>query len=209
MKDSASRLIRKTHSIKGVDAAFYTVGRIWFPLFLIVLVPAIIAGLLIFHGILPGDDFFRPVMEKLSPKILGVAVLLCVIRYAVNRQAIFIWLFCLALTLLGREFHFRGSGTGVYFVLAFLFYMAWRKYDHLGEYFANGRFVTLLALVFFLYFLSTSLDRSMWRFLPHRRVWSSPLEEAIEAVGHIVLCLTILLAKPSENPLLKRAGSAG
>ena len=187
-----------------VDVASYTLRRIWFPIFLIVLIPVIITGLLIYHGILPRDEFFRPVMEKASLIILGIACVLAMIRYLIDRIAIFIWLFFLAVTLLCREFHFRGSGSGVYVALAILFYVGWCHYDKLAGYFANRTFVTMFFLVFFLYALSTSLDRSAWRFLPHRRIWSSPLEETVETVGHVVFILAILLSRFSENTLITR-----
>ncbi len=199
---AGSSFFRKTHSVSFRDAFRLTLRTLWLAPFVVVVALAVALGLLIYRGVLPGDEFFRPVMERWAPIVLATTSLIALLRFATSRKTIFLWLFALAVVLLCREIHFTGTSAGVYPALGLLFYLSWCHYDRLGRFFASRGFVTLLVLVFFIYILSTSLDRSAWRFLPHREIWSSPLEELLELVGHIALGLAALVAREKENPLL-------
>ncbi len=194
--------LRKTHSLNGLETLRRLLSLIWFPALGAALVLSVLGGWLIFRGTLPGDGFFRPLMETISPWLLAVAMLIAAIRWVFSREVIFVYFFLLAGILLAREFHFAGTGGGVYSALGTLFYLAWCNFSKLENLFARRNIITGVALQFFLYSLSTSLDRSVWRFLPHRRVWSSPLEELIETIGHICLIMVLLLVARHASTLL-------
>ena len=44
--------------------------------------------------------------------------------------------------------------------------------------------MTLLALAFFSYFLSKSLDQNWWKAVPGESTFERPVEETMEVVGH-------------------------
>lgn len=186
-----------------------SLSRVWIPAILIALTLVIGIGLLIEFEVLPGDETIRPIMETASLGVLPAALLIALGRYAIGREAFFLWLTGFAGVLFCRELHFQGTSAGVYVGLGILAWLACRYYPQLGGYFANRRVATILTLILLMYFIGVTLDRNVWKFIPDRKIWASPLEEIVEIAGHIGVVILALAARPADNPLLKSEDEAG
>ncbi len=59
--------------------------------------------------------------------------------------------------------------------------------------------MTLLAMIFFSYFLAKTLDQNWWKMVPGEPTFERPVEETMEVVGH---CLLLALAAASAKAKL-------
>lgn len=104
------------------------------------------------------------------------------------------WLTLLSLSLLCREIHFQGTSTGIYFVIPLLFWYASLHFRELQPYAGSRLLVSLLAGAFVTYFFTITVDRAVWKFLPHHDHWRNNIEETLETLGHAMILATILLS---------------
>ncbi len=174
------------------------VGRtVWWPIIPILLVVVIVIGRLIYVDVLPGENVMRPFMEWAALRILPTAALIAIVRFGIQREKFFVWVTGLAAVLYCRELHFVGTSAGVYIGLGLLLWIVMHWYWSFASYLSSRRVLTVLCAIFFLYFVGVTLDRNVWKFIPDRGVWASPLEEVIEVMGHAGVIVLSLIARKS------------
>ena len=103
--------------------------------------------------------------------------------------------------ILCREIHFQGTDFGIYLGLLLLLGIALLRYDELKDYLANPFVVNLLAIGFFSYFLSQSIDQRWYRGLPGEAVVHVSLEETMEVLGHCFIGTALIFAKNLNQKL--------
>ncbi len=173
---------------------------VWWPMLLLLLFVAILIGRLIYTKVLPGEEVMRPYMEWAALRVLPVATIYAAIRFAIQRECFFLWLVGLSAVLFCRELHFAGTSAGVYVGLVVLLWIAMHWYWSFASYWSSRTVMTILLSIFFLYFLAVTLDRNLWKFIPDRGEWASPLEEVLEFMGHVGVVILVILARPAEIP---------
>jgi len=125
--------------------------------------------------------------EILGPSLLGAAVAVgsfqCLLRMSLCR----IWLLCIPITLLCRELHFSGTGTGVYVALAAIVWYGVRNSVRLQPVWNCRNACGCLFSAACLYALAVSVDSGVWKFLPLSQWWGVNLEETLESIGHLTI----------------------
>ncbi len=184
------------HNTQG-DVKMLIVGalkRIWLPAMLVppLLTAALAVG--VCAGLLPWLQ--EATMETVALVVVALALAVGLVRLALTREPYFLWLTVLIAVLLCREIHFAGTSAGVYVGFACMLAVAWWKYPLLKNYFASRTVMTLLAMIFFSYFLAKTLDQNWWKMVPGEDTFERPVEETMEVVGH---CLLLLLATISTK----------
>jgi hypothetical protein len=160
-------------------------------------------------GVIITEKLYAPdkgLLEIGAILILSLATALGLARYLVSRHPFFLWGSGLLGVLLCREIHFVGTSGGVYVGLAVMFLVAFRYYENLREYLASSFVINMLAMGFFSYSLSVSIDarwwkaRGAWSGIPGEEVFHVPLEELMELLGHALVIGALLLARPVLPP---------
>jgi hypothetical protein len=126
-------------------------------------------------------------LETIAPLILAVFLSISFARFALNKNKFFIWAGCLLLVLFIREIHPPGSSLGVYVGILALLYIAHKHYSNFPGYFQDARFINLIAMGFFTYFIAVTIDQRFWKFIPGEDIAHVPLEESLEVIGHILI----------------------
>ncbi|MBN2212362.1 MAG: hypothetical protein JW709_13270 [Sedimentisphaerales bacterium] len=134
-------------------------------------------------------------LEIVGLSVIHVALAIALVRLMLARHVYFIWLVGLSGACVCREYHFAGTSTGIYVVLAVLLWSAWWFYGAMATYFRTRLVVNLLAAVFLCYIISQMLDQQWWRFLIGVPAWSSPVEESLEVLGHAGQVLLVSLSR--------------
>lgn len=147
-----------------------------------------------------GKDF----QEILGPSFLGGAVTVAGFQCLMRGSRCRVWLFCIAATLLCRELHFAGTGTGVYLALGGLAWYGVRHARQLEPIWQCRHLCGCLFSAGCLYALAVSVDSGVWKFLPLSSWWSVNLEETLESTGHFfillsAICGTVLADKPAAQ----------
>jgi len=83
--------------------------------------------------------------------------------------------------------HPSGSSAGVYLGILVLFYIAHKHYHQFSGYFQDTRLINLIAIGFFTYFVSVTIDQRIWKFIPGEEIAHVPLEESLEVIGHLLI----------------------
>lgn len=130
--------------------------------------------------------------EILGPAILGVALFVALIIWAVRRDFYFRWWAILSACLLCREFHFTGTGTAIYFAVPLMFWYASANFEAMKPYVNNRWLVSLFVGAFVVYFFTITVDRAVWKFLPNHAHWRNSVEETLESVGHFMLLAALI-----------------
>lgn len=176
--------------------------QIWYPAFALSILLMIAVALLMHKGFVPLDEL---IFERLALSILAYATVLSFMRLFWGRRPFFLWLSALCLAAFCREIHFDGTSTGFYIALVVLIAVVLFKYPTLAEY-LNTRIVpTLLASAFFCYFLAQTLDQQWWRFAIGKPLWSPPLEEFLEVLGHFCILLLAIFSRKNTAQNLSSA----
>ncbi|MCO5168480.1 MAG: hypothetical protein M9894_19245 [Planctomycetes bacterium] len=158
-------------------------------------------ALLAMAGLAPEKD----PLEALAVIGLGVAALVGLGCWAVDRHPYFAWSTALITVLLCREIHFAGTGKGVYVGLALLLIIAWRRYPALADYLGTRAATTVFTLGMTSYALSQTIDQRWWRrILPGERVWHVPAEESLELLGHALVAGLLLVTPLAGSPAAAR-----
>jgi hypothetical protein len=89
--------------------------------------------------------------------------------------------------LLWREIHLAWSGELTYATLLVLGLLALRHFRRLSPYLEAPVFLTLLAMGFFTYAITVSVDQGWWNAVPGLKMVQDPLEETMEVLGHILI----------------------
>jgi len=127
----------------------------------------------------------KSILETTALIVLAGFLLICLARFVLNKNIFFIWAGCLLLVLFIREIHPPGSSAGVYLGVLALFYVAQNNYHQFSDYFQDKRLINLIAMGFFAYFISITIDQRFWKFIPGEELAHVPLEESLEMVGHL------------------------
>jgi len=180
----------------------YSLGRIWYPLWLVPIAVVAILLPLHMHGTL---ELAKAISEPIEPGILASAFIIAGIRWHKLRRPFFIWLALLLAAFFYRELHFAGTATMMYIAFLVLMFAAWLQYPKLGDYLGSRLFLTLFSTTLFSYMIAVGLDKHWWKFLPgHKYQWAR-VEEYVEIAGHLLLLALTITVKPVENRLLSNA----
>ncbi len=129
----------------------------------------------------------KSVLEITALTVLDGFLLICLVRFVLTKKIFFIWAGCLLLVLFIREIHPPGTSAGVYLGILVLFYIAHKHYHQFSDYFQDTRLINLMAIGFFTYFISVTIDQRIWKFIPGEEIAHVPLEESLEVVGHLLI----------------------
>ncbi len=129
----------------------------------------------------------KSILETIALIVLIAFILICLIRFTLNKNMFFIWASCLLLVFFIREIHPPGSSLGVYLGILGLFYVALNKHNLYVGYFQDKTLINLIAMGFFTYLISVTIDQRWWRFIPGEELANVPLEETLEVVGHLLI----------------------
>ncbi len=149
-------------------------------------------------GLRPG----KPLLEALALLVTGAAAAVCALRFALSRDAFFLWGAAVMVVVLAREIRFEGASTGVYVALALLAGIALHRFPALRHRLADPGLLTALALGGVAYALSVAVDQRWLRALPGESQWHVPVEESLELLGHLVIGVALAWAP-------RRGGAAG
>ena len=190
-----------------------TSANYWIIFFL----PLIIAGCLIgliMNQIYPYDInllvtnndvlITKNVLEEAALHVTSGFCFMCLLRFLYSKDKFFLWASGMMMVLFFRELHPPISSIGVYVLLVWLFYIAYKNHHIFAGYIRSKYLVTLLGVGFFTYFLSVTTDERVWRDwipIPGEQIFHTKLEETLELLGHIVIGCALLFAtkKASEN----------
>lgn len=134
----------------------------------------------------------KPYQEILGPSILAVAAVLSVAVWLKRRNFYHRWLAILSVGLFCREIDFQGASTGIYITVALLTWYASCNIESMKPYTENRLLVTLFVGAFITYFAAITVDRAVWKFLPHHRLWRDSIEETLESLGHLMILSVII-----------------
>ncbi len=137
----------------------------------------------------------KAVLETIALVLMGAAFLFSLLRIALTKGSVFsIWLSVLVLILLCREIHWDWTSNGVY-VGVFLWAVAgvW-KYSLLKEALSDRKTITLLALVFFSYFVGVTFDQQWWTEAERMDKIGKLAGEVVEDFGHVCVCALLIVS---------------
>jgi len=148
-------------------------------------------------ALIQGGIYYLPkqVLEVTAIVVLSAFTLCLAARFCLNRQPFFLWGSALCGILLMREFHFETTSDLVYVALLVLLYFTLSRLDALQSYLLETRIPTWITTGFFVYFISMTIDQRWWRGLPCESLIHVPLEETLEVAGHVIIGLTLVLAR--------------
>ncbi len=136
----------------------------------------------------------KPIQEIIGPGIIALACLAALTLWVRRGEFHWLWLALLTGSLFCREYHFAGSGIGIYFALAAVFWYGSRRIDNLRELLAPRIVVFMVVAAICTYFTAKTFDHGVWKFIPGERDWHNNVEESMETTGHLWLLATILIA---------------
>lgn len=183
---------------RGVMIALKTLRSIFYPSFLLPVIVAVIAFLIVKEH-MPVDyrewwNAKKAVLENLALILIGGAFGLSVIRVVLTRGAVFsIWISAFALNLWFREIHWDWMSAGVYVGLFLWMAFAFFKYERLEPALSDRKTITLLALIFFSYFVAVTFDQQWWTEGKYYDKCGKLTGEVIENLGHTLMGLLVLI----------------
>ena len=136
-----------------------------------------------------GKDF----QEVLGPTILAAAMVIGLYQFLVDPNEEQGWRVALPLILFCREWHFAGTGTGVFIALSAWIFWGFHDAAVRASLPRRRAFVGHTLGAFLVYALAMSLDIGCWKFLALSSLYSTNLEETLESLGHFAI-LTALFA---------------
>lgn len=182
----------------------FTAGRMVWPALLIPLVmPAVLALYSRFIAPLPDKDY----AEAGALLVMGVAVGIAALRWIRQRHPYWLWLACLATSLLFREIHISNTSVGADIIALCLLLYAWRYYPRFAGYLAGRSTVTLLNMALLSYALAVAFDQGLLDALSTSYFLPFLVEEYIEMLGHGFMLLLTLYSHSDYNPLLDQAAN--
>ena len=131
--------------------------------------------------------------------VTGVAFVIALVRWGLQRRLYWGWLGILAGVFFCREIHFTGTNLLVYTVPPLLLIAAWLKFDRLSDYLTNPGVVTMLVILGMFYMITQSLDAHHFKFIPQEPLWGKWAEETLEVVGHTVLMCLAIFSRPRRK----------
>ncbi len=141
----------------------------------------------------------KSALETIALISLAGFLLICLVRFAFNKNNFFIWASCLLLVLFVREVHPPGSSAGVYLGILVLFYIAYKVCQQFPLYLQNTRLINFIAMGFFTYFIAVTIDQRFWKFIPGEEITHVPLEESLEVIGHLFIGFGLALFSSTKT----------
>jgi hypothetical protein len=132
-------------------------------------------------------------LETPAPYLVAVAATLYLARAVVTRNPLYMILAGLGVAFTCREFHFAGSGTGVYVALVALGIWAGLWWKKLREPLRDWRHTSWLLAAMFAYFLSQLIARRAFRGIPGEHEIHRSLEEWAETTAHLIFIAAAVL----------------
>lgn len=136
----------------------------------------------------------KPYQETYAPVVLMAAVGLAATLWLVRRGFFYRWLTILSVCLLCREFHFWGTSTGIYIAIPLVMWYASANFQLMKPYVNHRLLVSLFVGAFITYFFTITVDRAVWKFLPHHSDWRNNVEETLETLGHLMIVAVIIIS---------------
>ena len=169
--------------------------------FILLPVPVVAAVIL---GILNCYGYYTPALptlEDLAVVFLSCSTAGCFVRFLIQRRPFFLWSTLVSSVLLSREIHFAGTSMWVYIGLILLCAAALHFYDRLRDYLCRRFVVNLLAMGFFAYLISVTLDARWWKprpfspGIPGEATFHAAVEESMEIVGHLLIGAALVFSR--------------
>ncbi len=140
-------------------------------------------------------DEVKAVLETIALVLMGAAFLFSLLRVVLTKGSAFsIWLSTLVLILLCREIHWDWTSNGVYIGVFFWAAVGVWKYSLLKEALSDRKTITLLALVFFSYFVGVTFDQQWWTEAERMDKIGKLAGEVVEDFGHICICMLLIVS---------------
>jgi hypothetical protein len=137
--------------------------------------------------------------EIIAMPLVGVSFLIFFILACKTKNEFVIGMTFLVAAFFCREWHFAGTSTGVYIALAvFTGWFIYRR-EHIGRMIRGRKVKIWLFASASCYFLSQLVARRVFserhlNLLPFEEEYHIPLEETLEAAGHILMIITSIMA---------------
>jgi hypothetical protein len=165
----------------------------WWPVAL-----PVIVFLMVYAAYFAGWSAFyqKHLHETLAMVILPIAFVIFLARTWKFRHPLYILLTCLTGAFFLREWHFRGTSTGIYIALAVLGFLAWQWRKDLEVLHQWVPLKIWLIAAFLAYVLSQFIARRGFRILhlPLEKQLHVPLEEVLETVAHTMMLIISILS---------------
>jgi hypothetical protein len=130
---------------------------------------------------------FRHMNEMLALVLLSIPLtsfLAAAIRY---KSHFHFFMAALSGAFFCREWHFYGTGNGIYVALVVLGVWGYTQKDTFFKTIGNGPYKMWLFATFGTYLLSQLIARRVFRFLPYEDPLHIGLEETVETTAHLML----------------------
>jgi hypothetical protein len=177
-------------AVKAAGASWTSEVNWW----LLLLGPLGVAGC-VAHSRFDKEGFIQLqfMLERPAPYLVGLAAILYIIRTAVTRNPLHMLLAALTVSFTMREFHFFGTGRGIYVALAIIVVwgVLWR--DRIADPLTDWRHTSWLIATFAVYLLSQIIARRAFRGIPGEHEIHRPLEECVETIAHLMFIVTALM----------------
>jgi hypothetical protein len=127
--------------------------------------------------------------ERLALILLAVPVINFTLQTFLLKCNFSIFMAILSIAFFCREWHFPGTGTGIYVALALLAIWGVKQKDKFFEIIGNHKFRIWLFATFATYLLSQLIARRVFRYvhLPNEDELHIYFEETVETAAHIML----------------------
>lgn len=134
--------------------------------------------------------------ENIALILLGIAAVNFSLQAVIYKRSFLLFMLCLTIAFFCREWHFPGTGKGIYIALAGLAFWAFKQKNEFEKYIGNGRFRIWLITTFAAYLFSQLIARRVFRYLylPYEDPLHIHLEETAETAAHLMMIAASLAA---------------
>ncbi|MFA5553779.1 MAG: hypothetical protein WCZ89_10400 [Phycisphaerae bacterium] len=127
--------------------------------------------------------------ENIALILLGIAAANFALQTAIYKKSFILFMLCLTAAFFCREWHFPGTGKGIYIALACLVFWAFKQKNEFEKYIGPSRFRIWLIATFAAYLFSQLIARRVFRYiyLPYEDPLHIYLEETAETAAHLMM----------------------
>ena len=150
----------------------------------------------LFHWAGLENLYAKRLHETLALVILPLALVSYGAGAAYGRRSIHLILTILTIALFCREWHFKGTGIGIYVSLVAVGVWTYLWREKIKPALLHKQFRIWLISTCTTYFLSVLISRRLFKhlFLPLEKQLHVPLEEVTETAAHLMMLITSLIA---------------
>ncbi|MHC4131709.1 MAG: hypothetical protein ACYSSP_00700 [Planctomycetota bacterium] len=144
--------------------------------------------------------------EYIALVLVGISLVGFTIQAILFRSEFHLFMASLCGAFFCREWHFPGTGKGIYIALGVLAFWVVMRRKELESYIRNSLVKVWIPCTFATYFLSQLIARRAFRgILPIEDEVNVALEESVETVAHIMMIVICLIALKARRGKVKNS----